>query len=204
MLGFQAASESQWTSSMVTANAAWRPMQRACTGWPSALCASGCCGAAHQLRQARHEGLGAADPRQPEGRARLAPWPSRRSTSPCPRCWRTLPARPAMQAEPSAFRRPWPERRARRALALARAPSEGVTLDQTVLPQAFAKGDRVKVLVPFTTHDVARRGPGASGSPRQEPWLAGGRAVARRAGAEARRGPGGRGSPWQVPWLTRA
>ena len=59
-----------------------------------------------------------------------------------------------MQAEPSAFRRPWPERRARRALALARAPSEGATLDQTVLPQAFAKGDRVKVLAPFTTDDL--------------------------------------------------
>ena len=59
-----------------------------------------------------------------------------------------------MQAEPSAFRKAWPERRARRALALARAPSEGATLDQTVLPQAFAKGDRVKVLAPFTTDDL--------------------------------------------------
>ena len=31
VLGFQAASESQWACSMVTANAAWRPMQGACT-----------------------------------------------------------------------------------------------------------------------------------------------------------------------------
>ena len=69
VLGFQAASESQWTCSMVTANAAWRPMQRACTGWPAALYASGRRGAAHQLHQARQEGLSVADPLQLEGRA---------------------------------------------------------------------------------------------------------------------------------------